>query len=108
MDRDLIHQIIIPVLAWLALKAERPVRMPAFQVTLFHLICTTAKAQGIPLGEYRPGPWKVDTSGKLGSIAVPAIYHGEFSMADHELSWEIAALLNWCGVEEPLTGPAAS
>ncbi|MEP6574793.1 MAG: hypothetical protein ABJD11_18990 [Gemmatimonadota bacterium] len=102
MDPNLLHQIITPVLAWLALKPERPVRMPAFHVTLFHLICTTVKSHGVDLSLHSGGPWKVDTTGALGSLAVPAIHRGDFSMADHELSWEIAAILNWCVLEEPL------
>jgi hypothetical protein len=106
MDRELICQIATAVIGRLSRKVERPVPMPALEITLFHIMCTTVEAHGVLLREHRTGPWRVDTTGKLAA-AVPVIHRGEFSMTDHEMSWGIAGLLNWCGVEEPTADPTS-
>ncbi|MEP6574635.1 MAG: hypothetical protein ABJD11_18180 [Gemmatimonadota bacterium] len=80
-----------------------PHQIPQSAVELFHVLVTQAKSSGIKLEDFARGKWQVETDGTRGSRTRPAVVSDGWAMVDHDLAWDVAALLNWCGAERPTT-----
>lgn len=88
----------------IAQQAQRPAVPASLAVCVLRELVHEVRRSGVSLAGVHGGPWVVARSAPnregepRGLVAV-----GQFSMIieSHEQPYEIAALLNWCGCDEP-------
>jgi hypothetical protein len=104
MTREQICGLAGEILEEMTTQQRRPVQPSSLAMRMLRTLVGEAVRAGASLGTTHDGPWRVGPSERrLGSYPVPLVEAGEFRMyiESHDQPYEIAALLNWCGCEEP-------
>jgi hypothetical protein len=85
-----------------AQQRRRPAEPGTLAVRVLRALVQEVRRDGTRLGEVS-GPWRVGRSARPTGASAPTVERGAFSMyVDlQDQPEEIAALLNWCGIDEP-------